>query len=162
MRKTEDFIAGGITDPLSERALNHAELYYEEIRKSHSDVKKIAENTGFTYDQVLLVKNYLFMDVHRLGDVEQRFDASFEIAESWRRLAYDPDNIKHHDLTLLHHELMEMRLVNEGLEQDEAHLITSRKYNYALECFEFYEGLRSKANKNIISSGITLLQGNTH
>ena len=125
-------------------------------------MKKIAENTGFTYDQILLVKNYLFMDVHRLGDVEQRFDASFEIAESWRRLAYDPDNIKHHDLTLLHHELMEMRLVNEGLEQDEAHLITSRKYNYALECFEFNEGLRSKANKNIISGGITLLQGNTH
>ena len=111
------------------------------------------------------------MDVHRLDDVEQRFDASFEIAESWRRLAFDSDNIKPHDLILLHHELMEMRLVNEGLEQDEAHVITSRKYNYALECFKFYEELRTKgdkgdknnkSNKNLISGGITLLQGNTH
>ena len=109
------------------------------------------------------------MDVHGLGDVEQRFDASFEIAESWRRLAFDPDNIKPHDLTLLNHELMEMRLVNEGLEQDEAHSITSRKYNYALECFEFYEELRTKDSKNpknmmhnMISGGITLLQWNTH
>ena len=59
------------------------------------------------------------MNVHRLGDVEQRFDVSFEIAESWRRLAFDSDNIKLHDLTLLHHALMEMRLVNEGLEQYE-------------------------------------------
>lgn len=81
-------------------------------------------------------------------------------------MAFDPDNIQHHDLTLLEHELMEMRLVNEGLTQHEAHLIASRKYNYALECFDFYEKMRTvaieKSDKTIISGGITLLKGNTH
>ena len=167
--KTEYSITGGITEPLSPKAMKHAKLFYEEIRKNRSDVKKISKNTGFTYEQILLVKNYLFIDVHKLGDddeIEQRFDASFEIAESWRRLAFDPDNIQHHDLTLLEHELMEMRLVNEGLTQHEAHLIASRKYNYALECFDFYEKMRTvaieKSDKTIISGGITLLKGNTH
>lgn len=63
--------------------MKHAKLFYEEIRKNRSDVKKISKNTGFTYEQILLVKNYLFIDVHKLGDddeIEQRFDASFEIA----------------------------------------------------------------------------------
>ena len=63
----------------------------------------------------MLVKNYLFIDVHKLDGGIRRFDASFEIAESWRRMAFDPENIKSHDLTLLRHELMELRLVSEGI-----------------------------------------------
>ena len=77
-------ITGGITDTSSTQAVRHAEMYYKEIRKNHADVKKIAENTEFTYDQIMLVKNYLFMDVHDLGDGVHQFDESFEIAESWR------------------------------------------------------------------------------
>ena len=86
-------IAGAITDPLSPRALAHAKMYYEEIRSIHSDVQKIAENTGFTKHQIMLVRNYLFVDEHELEDGIRRFDESFEIAESWRRLAFDPKNI---------------------------------------------------------------------
>ena len=164
----EDFISGaitgGITDPQSARAMKHAVLYYEEIRKNHSDVEKIAKNTGFTYDQVLLVKNYLFMDAHDLGGSIQRFDESFEIAESWRRMAFSPADIQNHDITLLNHELMEMRLVNEGLTQDEAHIITSRKFNYAEESFAYYRNLRIEINhdENMVSGAITMLEGNTH
>ena len=157
-------ISGAITDPLSKRATEHAKLYYEEIRKNHSDVKRIAENTGFSADQIMLVKNYLFLDVHELDDGIRRFDVSFEIAESWRRLAFDPNQIKPHDLTLLNHELMELRLVSEGIPQDEAHVITSRKYNYSRESFDYYQSLSMdfKHSEGIISGAITMLQRNTH
>ena len=157
-------ISGAITDPISKRALDHAKRYYEEIRKNHSDVQKISNNTGFTRYQVMLVKNYLFLDVHELDDGIHRFDSSFEIAESWRRLAFDPEHIQPHDLTLIRHELMEMRLVNEGLTQDEAHTITSRTYNYSKESSEYYDSLNVKVGRKEsgISGVITYLGSNTH
>ena len=157
-------IAGGISDPSSIRALTHAELYYEEIRRNHSDVQRIAKNTGFTTQQILMIKNYLFIDAHELDGGYRRFDVSFEIAESWKRLAFDPQNIKSHDVTLLNHELMEMRLVSDGSTQDEAHTITSRKYDYAKESAEYYSGMQKKVihEENYISGAITFLSGNTH
>lgn len=156
-------ISGGISDPGSKQATAHAKLYYEEIRKNHSDIEKIADHTGYTKDQIMLIKNYLFLDVHELQDGVRRFDVSFEIAESWRRLAFDPKNIKPHDLTLLNHELMELKLVSEGVPQDEAHMITSRKYNYSKESYEYYESMQIKVDHaNIVSGAITMLQGNTH
>lgn len=157
-------ISGAITDPLSKRAAKHANLYYEEIRKNHSDVDHIAHNTGYTRDQVMLIKNYLFLDVHELDGGIRRFDVSFEIAESWRRLAFDSENIQPHDLTLLKHELLELRLVSEGIKQDEAHLIASQKYNYSQESFDFYQSLNTQVEHDdgFVSEGITMLQGNTH
>ena len=157
-------ISGGITDPASLRALHHAELYYEEIRKNHADVKRIAQNTGFTTNQILMIKNYLFVDAHELDGGYRRFDVSFEIAESWRRLAFDPENIKPHDITLLNHELMEMRLVNDGSSQEEAHAITSRRYDYAKQSAEYYQGIRQMIHHGDgqISGAISALNGNTH
>lgn len=38
-------ISGGITDPNSPRALNHAEIYYNEIRNMSTDIDKISFNT---------------------------------------------------------------------------------------------------------------------
>ena len=46
-------ITGGITDPSSLRALSHAEMYYEEIRKNHADVQRIAKNTGLDRKSVV-------------------------------------------------------------------------------------------------------------
>lgn len=157
-------ISGAISDPLSKRATIHAKMYYEEIRKNHADVKRIAANTGFTSDQIMLIKNYLFFDLHELYDGVRRFDVSFEIAESWRRLAFDPKNIKPHDITLLNHKLMELKLVSEGVSQDEAHIITSRKYNYSKESFDYYQSLQIIVNHDdgTVSGAITMLQGNTH
>lgn len=48
-----------ITDPYSEDAERHAEMYYEEIRHLSTDVERIAQNTGMSVDQIALVKNYL-------------------------------------------------------------------------------------------------------
>ena len=122
-------ISGAITDPYSEEAERHANLYYEEIRKNHADVFRISQNTGIRADQILRIKHYLFLDEHILNGKIKRFDPCFEIAESWRRLAFDPKHIQPHDITLLKHESFEMSMVDAGYPQDEAHEITSQKYN---------------------------------
>ena len=111
-----------------------------------------------------MIKNYLFVDAHELDGGYRRFDVSFEIAESWRRMAFDPDKIKPHDITLLNHELMEMRLVSDGSTQDEAHTITSRKYDYAQESADYYLSIQKqvKHEEGQISGAITFLSGNTH
>ncbi len=139
-------------------------MYYKEIRKNRSDVKKISENTGFTYDQVMLIKNYLFIDEHDLGDGVHRFDESFEIAESWKRLAFDPTHIKPHDITLMNHELLEMRLVNDGLSQSEAHIVASRKFNYSEEASAYYRSLKLtiQHGDGMVSGAISILGWNTH
>ncbi len=138
-------ISGGISDPFSEKADAHAKLFYEEIRKNHSDVMRIAQNTGFSVDDVLHVKNFLFIDVHLLEDgAIKRFDECFPIAESWRRLAFDPKHIQKHDITLLQHEIFERKLMAKGYSQQEAHMKASEKYNYPKEVAEFYEQLNKK------------------
>jgi len=136
-------ISGAITDPFSERADAHAKLFYEEIRNNHSDVKRIAKNTGFPIEDILHVKNFLFIDVHLLDNGEiKRFDESFAIAESWKRLAFEPKLIQKHDLTLLNHEIFERKLMAKGISQKDAHEKASQKFNYPKEVEEFYQKLQ--------------------
>lgn len=95
------------------------------------------------------------------------FDACFEIAESWRRLAFDRKNIKSHDIILIKHELNEISLVSQGYAQSDAHDITNKLYNYAEESREFYRLLNVKSGKKVpdltINSGaIRKCDGRTH
>lgn len=137
-------ISGGITDPTSPRALSHAEMYYNEIRHMTSDVKKISENVGIDLQTVVRVKNYLFYDIHVLdNDRIGRFDPSFEIAESWRRLAFDPIHLKKHDKLLIPHEILEIKLKDAGYSHDEAHYIASQSYDYPGESTKYYDSLLS-------------------
>lgn len=141
-------------------------MYYGEIRKFTTDVQKIANNTDFTYDQILLVKNYLFLDQHSLEGEERYFDSCFEIAESWRRLAFEKEAIKKHDLTLIKHELMEMELVSKGYSQFKAHEITNELFNYAQESDAYYKKLLGSTvieSKRDVNGGTVLrLSHNTH
>lgn len=78
-----------------------------------------------------------------IGDGKiERFAPSYEMAESWQRLI-DGKDIKNHDLTLLKHEIMENKLMNEGYSQNQAHTITSKKYNYAKEAYEYYDKIKA-------------------
>lgn len=146
MKKMDEIISGGIsgaiTDPFSEQADVHAKIFYEEMRHNHSDVARIAKNTGLSVEDVLHVKNFLFIDLHSLADGEiRRFDESFAIAESWRRLAFDPEHIQKHDLILLKHELYERKLIAQGLTQRQAHEKASQEYDYPREMQAFYNEL---------------------
>ena len=126
----------GALNPDSPRADEHAARYYEAVRHMTTDVERIAKHTGYDEKQIDAIKHYLFLDKHDLGDAVKRFDASFEIAQSWQRLINGTP--KPHDLTLLRHEIMESELVSSGMSQDEAHVITSKVYNYKEEADKFY------------------------
>ena len=137
----------GARNPFGETAKEHAERYYGLVRSMKTDVKKIAEATGFSEDDIQSVKDFIFLQKHDLGNgVLEYFEPDFMMAESWRRLqAGIPEP---HDLTLVRHELMEQRLMKSGMAQDEAHRLTSKTYNYGKEAQEFYDKIKKyKADK---------------
>lgn len=145
----KDFqISGGIygaLDPDSKEASKHAEMYYERIRRDQYDVDKISENTGYEYEKILHIKNYLFINKHKLENYSEprRFTPDFVIAESWRRLAYDPKNIKEHDRCLIEHELLEMSYYLSGLyNQTEAHNKANETANYQQMSMEYYSSIK--------------------
>lgn len=119
----------GARNPEGEAAAKHAEQYYNYIRSIKTDCAEIAKHTGKSEKTIQSIKNYLFLEEHDLGDGIRQFDADFMIAQSWQRLM-DRKNILPHDLTLLNHEKFERKLVERGLTQNDAHIITSGKFNY--------------------------------
>lgn len=150
-------IYGAITDLSSEDAEKHAKLYYEEIRHMTTDVQKISENTGFSFEQILHIKQFLFLEKHKLGDSEEPrlFDECFEIAQSWQRLLSGKEYILPHDIMLLNHELLEMEYICKGLSQEEAHMLTNKRFNYTEASDAYYQNLQvSVPNKTIIGGAI--------
>lgn len=128
----------GALNPYDKRASEHAARYYESVRKMKTDVKNIAKHTGLHEEKIQEVKNFIFMEKHDLGGSEpEYFTPSYEMAQSWQRLI-DGKDIKKHDLTLLHHEIMEKDLMNQGYSQDKAHILASEKYDYRKESDEYY------------------------
>lgn len=138
--KSRNIITGatsGARNPQSEKAIEHANKYYESVRKMKTDTFNIAKNTGFEEAQIRDIKNYIFYDEHDLAENGiRRFFPDFAMAESWQRLING--NIQPHDITMLKHELEEMKLVKLGKTQSEAHDLASIKYNYTREVVDFY------------------------
>lgn len=142
-------ISGAITDADSLRATVHAYKYYDYIRKINNDIDNIVKNTEFTKDQILLVKNYIFFAEHELDNGFLRFEPDFYMAQSWRRLAFEPNNIKEHDIMLIKHELYEMSLITQGYSYRNAHNMANEKgLNYEQMCKEYYKELEKKQTKN--------------
>lgn len=123
--------SGAIPRDDLERQDRHAALYYEEIRKRTNDIESIAENTGFSTEDVEKIKAHVFLNKYDLGDEElSRFTPDYDMAVSWQRLI-EGKNIQEMDIVLLHHELMEYALMNEkGLSYMEAHDTTQKIHNY--------------------------------
>ena len=119
----------GALNPDSEEAEKHAEQYYESVRNMKTDYIKIAENTGMSEQDIVDIKNYLFVEKHNLFDGYKRFDLSYHIAQSWQRLI-DGKKIKEQDIIMLKHELIEMELVKSGMTQNQAHINATKIYNY--------------------------------
>ena len=131
----------GARNPYGKAADKQAERYYGLVRSMTTDVKKIAKTTGYSEQEIQNIKDYIFIDEHDLGDRGvRRFDADYMMGESWRRLM--EGSPEQHDLTMIHHEIMEKRLMQEGLSQNEAHIRASAKYNYAKEANEFYDKIK--------------------
>lgn len=142
MAQKRKYISGGIVRG-TPRAEAHAFRMYEEFRNRRTDYLNVAKNTGFSIEQVQIVKNYLFKDYHYLhgSTMVSRFDESFEIAESWRRLAERGGRyIQYHDTLLIPHELYEIHLLimNTGMSQNTAHKQASLVYPYDAESERYY------------------------
>ena len=120
----------GARDPLSPRAEKHAIQYYESVRHMKTDAERIAKNTGWEKEKIAEIKNHVFIQEHDLLYGHRRFDPSFEMAQSWQRLIEGKD-IRECDLVLLKHEYLELTLMKKGYSQNDAHIIASKKYDYA-------------------------------
>ena len=130
-----------ITDVESPDAEAHAERYYGLARSMKTDVERIAGNTGYSEDVIRQVKDFIFNEIHDLGDsLPRRFDPSFAMAQSWQRLMNGTP--EPHDITMLKHEQVEMELMKKGMSQYDAHIEASKKYNYAKESDEYYAALK--------------------
>lgn len=138
-------ITGAIPRDDLVRQDQHAELYYEEIRKRTNDIQRIAENTGFSIQDIEKVKAHVFFNKYDLDDEElSRFIPDYDMAVSWQRLI-DGKDIQEMDMVLLHHELMEYTLMNEkGLNYREAHDTTQKIHNYK----KYVDELDRRAKEN--------------
>lgn len=124
-----------------------AEDLYDQFRR-RNDCATVARNTGFSIEQVQIVKYYIFFERHynKLGEFE-RFFPSYDMAESWRRLSEKKGNgIKPHDMTLLRHELYEIALLlnDSTLSQAQAHELANNVHNYQLESDRYYTSIGIK------------------
>jgi len=106
-----------------------AEIVYNMIRRSKTDISLIAENTGMKRFHIKKIKDHLFYMTHQLDDAIRRFDADPEIANAWKRL--ESGDYTANDITLLKHELVEskyMGMFKKGYR--EAHQVAERIYKW--------------------------------
>lgn len=122
----------GALNPLSPKADEHATRYYESVRHMKTDTEKISKSTGISKDKLDKIKNHVFIAEHNLIDGVRRFDPDYEMAQSWQRLI--DGNIKEQDMVLLKHEYAELRYMEKGLTQNEAHIKASHRYDFAKYC----------------------------
>lgn len=120
-------------DPYNKERDRHAQEFYESVRnrnKQH-EIVKVSKNSGLSQSDVEKIYNHIFINEYDLEDGRKRFDPSYDMAESWRRLSeIGGKNIQHHDRVMLDHELMEHDLMAKGMRYDEAHELTNQSYNY--------------------------------
>ena len=139
MAETEGSISGALgalndaNDPNESKRNSHAKRYYEELRRSKSEyiVKRLSEHSGVSLKSARKVYEHVFVNEYELDDGERkRFDPSYDMAESFRRLLLGED-IQEHDVILVHHERLEYELMNRyGKDSRTAHRLTCRKYDY--------------------------------
>ena len=111
-----------------------------------TDVSKIAKVTGIPKKDVQAVKDFIFLEKHDLGKGKlEYFEPDYMMGESWRRLMNG--NPEPHDILLLKHEIMEKELMASGMSQEEAHIKTSKKYNYDKEARKYHAEIKKHKKK---------------
>ena len=113
-----------------------AENLYEQQRRATQDIEKIAKSTGWPVERIARIKDYVFNEEHKLIEEEppQRFAASMGMIQSWRRMASgDPKALESHDVLLLEHEWLEMKIKmdNPGISHQQAHDMANEKFCYS-------------------------------
>lgn len=123
-------------DPYGVRRDEHAERYYEELRKRgiKNVATRISSNTGYRRVDIETILSHVLIEKHYLIDEFDRFDADYDMSQSFQRLI-EGSNIQQHDLTLLDHEMLEhVIMLDNGNIYSPAHEAAEKCYNYAKEC----------------------------
>ena len=117
--------------PMKERKAARAYEKYSRV----DDSVRIANNTGFTLEQIQSVRSHIFFEKHDLYEGYDRFAPDYDMAVAWKRLRegyYLP-----RDITLLNHELLERQIEGEyNLNAEEAHAKASEVYDWASQIDE--------------------------
>jgi hypothetical protein len=132
-----ELFGAGLKDKSFHAQKAYSDTYYDAIRNrtDPTDIEKISNYTGFSYNDVRSIRNHLFIDEHDLGDGEfGRFSSNWQIAQSWQRMEQgwkgnDMDRYHDVDILLLRHELEELtQMVKYGYDTMKAHEVAESKY----------------------------------
>jgi len=142
------FIGAGIYKKSSRIKDLFAKKYYQSIRnrKVPTDIKKIADATGFSIEEIRQIRGHLFTEVHNLhGEKRGMFEPDWLIAQAWQRMeqawrGHGMDRFKKYDILLLRHEQMESTLMRtKGINALEAHRLTVPLFPWYVEIMGFIE-----------------------
>ena len=119
----------GALNPDSARAQEHADRFYESVRKRIGDAERIAEHTGLSTSDVKLIKDHVFVKEHDFADGRrERFYPSYHQAQAWQRL--ESGGHTQDDIVFLRHELAELRYMKAGDVYETAHNKANAEYNW--------------------------------
>jgi hypothetical protein len=99
--------ARSVLNPGTIEGWDAAELAYDSIRASSTDVAAIARNSGISESRIARIKDHIFFKEHQLDTGLRRFDADPDIVNAWSRLEVG-DHVSS-DVSLLRHEIFESR-----------------------------------------------------
>ena len=126
-------------DPEGEKCDAHAEQYYEALRRSKAApiVERLSKHGGISQKSAQKVFDHVFKNEYELDGGRKRFDASYDMAQSFQRIL-SGKGIQGHDLILLRHERLERELmVRYNKVYERAHELTDRKHNYTRALLEW-------------------------
>ncbi|GKX27913.1 hypothetical protein SH1V18_03930 [Vallitalea longa] len=138
----EAISSGAIDDILSKMSVDEfikledlGESMYKGFRAMDDDFIKIANNTDFSIEDINKIKEHLFFKKHKFANGSvRRFDANYWQAEAWDRLMKGTP--KASDITLLNHELFELRYMKKhNVVYEVAHEKANELYNWSEEVF---------------------------
>lgn len=106
------------------------QFYSARIRNGDEDVKLISKNTGFSYNDILNIKNYIMIYEHLFSDGSiRKFDPNIDQALAWQRLM--ENNFMDSDILFLNHELRELKYMQDtNCDYETAHKYATQKYDW--------------------------------
>ena len=131
MKQTGGRITGGyhyeVKPEDTERGRQAAKAYERFARED--DSKVIADNTGFSVEDIIKVRRHIFFNKHKLYVGYTHFDPDYNMAVAWERLKRG--EYLDRDITLLRHELLESELEKKyNIDISEAHARATKTYDW--------------------------------
>lgn len=95
------------------------------------------QNKDISRKEVERFYNHLFKEKHDLEKGYTYFDGDYDMAQSVDRIYYGKETIKKHDIVMIKHEVMESKLMEQGMIFQEAHDKTNETFNYTKELIKY-------------------------